>query len=175
MTVEIPDPGRQENLNDLRRVYHGTDKDATDYDAIPSSTVKVISSLFFDRLTGPTICPRTTVSRFCEDLDVDRLCPISRYLLDTGGNFRHVSGRRLPLVTAGPNATIEIPEINAFGQRLAALALQVFSDVVFDRLNDPRRGMTGRFKGECLFHGLIPVVSFRHLVQQRGRFLTGHE
>jgi hypothetical protein len=32
--------------------------------------------------------------------------------------------------------------------------------------------MTGRFEGECLFHWHFPVVSFGHLVQQRGLFLT---
>ena len=76
------------------------------------------------------------VTRNRQNLDIDRLPFAGGRQVDRRNQFFHVL-----LLRNGRFATclaIEIPEIDAFGQCLAALAFDIFPHLILDRFDHPR-------------------------------------
>ena len=81
------------------------------------------------------------VAARCSDA-VDQLCKSSK-----------VDHNRL--IFGGTKATIKVPKVHALGQFAAALAFNVFADLVLDGVQNPVAVLTFDIQFECFFHAPI--------------------
>jgi hypothetical protein len=95
------------------------------------------------------------VPRSGEDFDIDRAARIGGGLVNGGDDFLDVLGNRSRFTLA--DFAIEIPEVGALWQRLLALALEVFSHVALDLLDDPRWLVAWRGEWESFFHQILCI------------------
>jgi hypothetical protein len=96
------------------------------------------------------IWPRHPIGGEGEDLDVNLIGAGFHKRIERWDDL--ASRRRDRTRLVGSDLAVEIPEIEAFGEGLPTLALQVFADVVFDRFKNARIVFAGHVERERFLH-----------------------
>ena len=93
--------------------------------------------LGFSLCYGRFVDSRISSGRFCKNLNVKFGPSLLRRFVDMRYELGKVDTRGAFLRL--PDATVEIPIISVFGEFLASLSFDVFSDIVLNRFDDPCR------------------------------------